>query len=326
MNSDKQIISIIIPLLDEIKIFSHLLCKIDQLYERLINTFDLEVLFIDDGSSDGTWQSIKSAALERPYIVGFSFSRNFGHQAALTCGHKYARGDAVITMDGDLQDPPELIEQMIVEWQKGADIVLLQRTDREGENIFKRTTAHLFYRILSFLSPIKIPVDVGDFRLLSRKANNILNNLPEHSRYLRGMVSWIGFSPTIIPYRRQFRIKGKTKFSFFKMIAFSFDGIVSMSSRPLKLSYMFAIFASIPFLLYLVGNLLAWLWFGVKMVPGWSSLLFSIVVFGTLTLIMLGVIGEYLARIYDDTKQRPHYILQETLNNNRTLSNENKAD
>jgi polyisoprenyl-phosphate glycosyltransferase len=325
MNSDKQLISIIIPLLDEIKIFPTLLCRLDQLYNRLINNYELEVLLIDDGSSDGTWQAIKEAVLERPYIVGFSFSRNFGHQSALTCGHENARGDAIITMDGDLQDPPELIEQMIVEWQKGADIVLLKRTERGGENIFKRFTAYLFYRIISFLSPIKIPVDVGDFRLLSRKANNILNNMHEHSRYLRGMVSWIGFSPIIIPYKRQIRNKGKTKFSFLRMMAFSLDGIISMSSRPLKLSYLFAIIASIPFLLYLAGNFIAWLWFDVQLVRGWASLQFSIVIFGSLILIMLGVIGEYLGRIYENIKQRPHYIVREIINK-RPLVNENKTD
>ncbi|MEW6417913.1 MAG: glycosyltransferase family 2 protein [Nitrospirota bacterium] len=312
MNTVKPLVSIVIPLLNEEKVFPDLLARIENLRLRIEDSFDIEVLFIDDGSTDQTWKLVQETARLYKYVRGFSFSRNFGHQAALTCGYEYARGDAVITMDADLQDPPEVVEDMLAEWQKGADIVLAQRKSRRGENIFKCATAYAFYRLLNFLSPVKLPTDVGDFRLLNQRANMILKNMPERSRYLRGLVGWIGLPTKIVKYERLPRVAGETKFSLFKMVAFSIDGIVSMSSRPLKLSYMFALLGSLPFLLYLIGNFIAWKWYGVKMVPGWSSLLIAIVTFGSLIMIMLGLIGEYIARIYDDTKQRPHFVLRET--------------
>ncbi len=306
------LVSIIIPLLNEEKVFPELMKRLEHLRSKIRHSYDIEVLFIDDGSTDGTWQMVKAAAGDYVYIRGFSFARNFGHQVALTCGHAYAQGDAVLTMDADLQDPPEVVEQMLAEWRSGADIVLAKRTVRQGEGLLKRSTAHVFYRLLSFLSPVKLPVDVGDFRLLSRRANRILKNMPERSRYLRGLVGWIGLPTRTVEYERQQRAAGETKFSLSKMIKFSLDGIISMSSRPLKLAYMFALLGSSPFLLYLLGNFIAWKWYSVKMVPGWASLLLAIVTFGSMIMIMLGLIGEYVARIYDDTKQRPHFVLRET--------------
>lgn len=310
---NKQLISIIIPLLNEEEVFLELISRINQFHFNIKVYYNIEVLFIDDGSTDNTWRMVREAADRFEFIKGFSLSRNFGHQAALTCGHMNACGDAVITMDADLQDPPELLNQMIYEWQNGADIVLAQRTGRDNESWFKRFTAHVFYRMLSFLTPVKIPVDVGDFRLLSKHTNNVLKTLPERSKYLRGLVGWIGFKIKIVTYHRQSRAAGTTKFHFFKMLKFSFDGIFSMSSRPLKLSYIFSLIASTPFILYLIGNFLAWKWYGIKMVQGWSSILMAIVVFGSLTMIMLGVIGEYIARIYEDTKKRPQFIIAETV-------------
>jgi glycosyltransferase involved in cell wall biosynthesis len=314
LNTDcvKPLVSIIIPILNEEKVFPELLKRIENLRLRMRASYDVEVLFIDDGSTDGTWNMVKTAAGKDAYIRGFSFARNFGHQVALTCGHEYARGDAILTIDADLQDPPEIMEQMLLEWRNGADIVLAKRTARQGESSFKRITAHAFYRLLSFLSPVKLPVDVGDFRLLSSRANKILKDMPERSRYLRGLVGWIGLPTKIIEYERQQRVAGETKFSLSKMIKFSLDGIISMSSRPLKLAYMFALLGSFPFLFYLVGSFIAWKWYNVGMVPGWASLLIAIVTFGSLIMIMLGLIGEYVARIYDDTKQRPHFVLRET--------------
>jgi dolichol-phosphate mannosyltransferase len=311
-NSVKPLVSLVIPLLNEAKVFPALLARIDELRLQLADSFNIEVVFIDDGSTDQTWEMVTNAASSWEYIRGFSFARNFGHQIALTCGHERARGDAVITMDADLQDPPEVVIQMLREWQKGADIVLARRKSRMGEGMVKRFTAHAFYRLMAFLSPVKLPVDVGDFRLLSRRANMILRGMPERSRYLRGLVGWIGLPMKIVEYERQPRAAGFTKFSLVKMVTFSLDGIISMSSRPLKISYVFALFGSSPFLLYLLGNFIAWKWYGIKMVPGWPSLLLAIVMFGSLTMIMLGIIGEYVARIYDDTKQRPLYVLRET--------------
>jgi len=308
----KPVLSIILPVLNEEKVFPHLLSRIEMLYLKMRDSYDFDVLFIDDGSSDRTWKLIRAAAAKHDYIRGFSFARNFGHQTALTCGHEYARGDVILTMDADLQDPPELVEQMLCEWRNGADVVLAKRRTRQGESSFKLITAYAFYRLLSFLSPVKLPADVGDFRLLSRRANDILRHMPERSRYLRGLVAWTGLPTKIIEYERQKRSASKTKFSLSKMIKFSLDGIISMSSRPLKLAYMFALLGSLPFLLYLIGNFIAWKWYNVRMVPGWASLLIAITTFGSLIMIMLGVIGEYIARIYDDTKQRPHFVLRET--------------
>lgn len=307
--SKKNLLSIVIPVFNEEKVLPELLKHIDALYKHFEDSLNIEILFIDDGSSDNSWQIIKTAARSHLYIRGFRFARNFGHQIALTCGYQYAKGDAVVTMDADLQDPPEVIEQMIAAWQEGADVVLAKRKHRKGENVFKRSTAFLFYRLINFLSPVRLPLDIGDFRLLSRKANEILKNLPERSRYLRGLVAWIGLPTKIVEYERQPRAAGETKYSLLRMIKFSLDGIVSMSSRPLKLSYMFALLGSLPFLLYLIGNFIAWKWYGIKMVPGWASLLLATVTFGFFSLIMLGLIGEYLARIYEDAKQRPMFIL-----------------
>ncbi|MFI5294222.1 MAG: glycosyltransferase family 2 protein [Thermodesulfovibrionales bacterium] len=321
LNTDsvKPLVSIIIPLLNEEKVFPELLTRIGSMHLKMASSYDVEVLLIDDGSTDETWNMIKAAAGRHTYIRGFSFARNFGHQIALTCGHEYAKGDAILTMDADLQDPPEIMERMLLEWRGGADIVLAKRKVRQGESSFKRITAHAFYRLLSFLSPVKLPMDVGDFRLLSSRANKILKDMPERSRYLRGLVGWIGLPTKIIEYERQQRVAGETKFSLSKMIKFSLDGIVSMSSRPLKLAYMFALLGSFPFLLFLLGSFIAWEWYNVSMVPGWASLLLAIVTFGSLIMIMLGVIGEYVARIYDDTKQRPHFVLRETTEDARLL-------
>ncbi len=309
----KNLLSIIIPIFNEEKVLSELFSRMDDLQKRFENFFNIEVLLIDDGSSDNSWQIIKDVAKLRHYIRGFRFARNFGHQTALTCGYQHVKGDAIVTMDADLQDPPEIIEQMISVWQEGADIVLAKRKRRKGENVFKRSTAFLFYRLINFLSPVRLPLDIGDFRLLSKRATVILKNLPEQSRYLRGLVSWMGLPTKIIEYERQPRVAGESKYSLLKMIKFSLDGIISMSSRPLKLSYMFALFASLPFLAYLIGNFIAWKWYGIKMVPGWASLLLATVTFGFFSLIMLGVIGEYLARIYEDTKHRPMFILTERI-------------
>ena len=229
----KPLVSIVVPLLNEEKVLPELLERLERLRLRIRHSYEMEVLFIDDGSSDGTWSMIKTVAGKCAHVRGFSLARNFGHQLALTCGHAHARGDAVLTMDADLQDPPEVVEKMLTEWTNGADIVLAKRTVRQGESLLKRLTAHVFYRLLNFLSPVKLPVDVGDFRLLSRRANKILNRMPERSRYLRGLVGWIGLPTETVEYERPERVAGKTHFSLSRMVNSSLIGIIAVNT-PLK--------------------------------------------------------------------------------------------
>jgi glycosyltransferase involved in cell wall biosynthesis len=299
--------TIIIPVYNEEAV-------IQESYRRLTLVMEstgepYELLFINDGSGDRTAKLIEGFAESDECVKLLDFSRNFGHQIAITAGMDYARGDAIVIIDADLQDPPEVIPQMIEKWKEGYEVVYAKRSQRKGESLFKKWTAALFYRLLGALAEVKIPLDTGDFRLIDRKVCDTMNNIREKNRFVRGLVSWVGFRQTAIEYVREERYAGETKYPFKKMLHFSMDGIISFSYKPLKLAtYLgFVIsFASFVYLLICLGQKL----FTNSTVAGWASLMACLLLLNGVILIILGILGEYVGRIYDETKNRPLYILQ----------------
>jgi polyisoprenyl-phosphate glycosyltransferase len=269
---------------------------------------------VDDGSSDNTWPLVKGFADQHSFVKGVSLSRNFGHQRALFCGYTFADGDIVVSMDGDLQDPPDLIPAMLSEWKQGADIVFAVRKDRHGETLFKRWTAFWFYRFLNSLANISAPLDCGDFRLMSRRALNGLFSMGDKIMYLRGMVGWVGFRTARVEYNRPQRFAGSTKFNLVKMLRFAIDGITCFTSAPLRFAYVIGICATLPFLCYLFLTLFRHFVLGMELASGWTSLLLCIIAFGSMNLFGIGILGEYIAKIFDTVKDRPNFLVQEVCN------------
>ncbi len=269
----------------------------------------LEIIFVDDGSSDATWRCIEDLAAADSCVCGLRFARNFGHQAALTAGVDAARGRGVVIIDGDLQDPPEVIPEMVERWREGFEVVYGQREEREGESWFKLATAALFYRILRGITHVEIPVDTGDFRLMGERAVIAFRALPERNRFIRGLVSWIGFPQTAVRYKRQARQAGETKFPIRKMLRFALDGITSFSFFPLRIAtwtgFAVSLFAFLYILVVLILKAVGVSWLG------YTSLMASILFLGGVQLLMIGIMGEYLARIFDEVKRRPLYLIGE---------------
>jgi len=300
--------SIIIPVFNEEQVIEHT-------YERLKIVMDsmaepYELLFINDGSRDKTVDILKHLGEADDHIKIIDFSRNFGHQIAITAGMDYAKGDAVIIIDADLQDPPELILEMIEKWKSGYDVVYAKRTARKGETFFKKQTAALFYRTLRAMTDIEIPIDTGDFRLIDRKVCEQMQNVHERNRFVRGLVSWVGFKQTAVEYERDERYAGETKYPLKRMLKLSIDGITSFSYKPLKIAnYLGAALSIIGFIYMLV--VLYQKLFTTTTITGWSSIIVIQLFFSGIILMMLGVIGEYIGRIYDEAKNRPLYIVQD---------------
>jgi glycosyltransferase involved in cell wall biosynthesis len=311
MNTDAKLISVVVPIYCEQEV-------IEETHRQLTTTlrslkdYRYEIIFVDDGSMDRTGLIIKRLAATDPQLKVIRFSRNFGHQVAITAGIRMARGDALVMIDADLQDPPSLIPQMVQLWERGHEVVYAKRVARHGEGSFKRATASVFYRLLNRLSAVEIPQDTGDFRLIDRKVANELNRCGEHNLFLRGLVSWVGFRQVAVEYVRDPRWAGKTKYPLRKMVRFAWDGIISFSDRPLRLSSTLGFLAiMVAFLVLLYGLYQHWTGHTVK---GWTSTLVTILFLGGIQLFTLGIIGEYLSRIYDDIKKRPLYIVQEEIN------------
>ena len=306
--------SYVIPVYNEEAVLSFLFKEMTEFLDgNEILRESTEVVLVDDGSKDASWAMMADLAARDSRFVAVRLSRNFGHQVALTAGYAVARGEAAISMDADLQDPLAVTLDFIEKWQGGADVVYGVRKERRGESFFKKFTAAMFYRLMSRIGESNAPRNSGDFRLLSRRALDALNRLPERNRYLRGLVGWIGLNTAIVEYDREPRAAGVTKYPLRKMIRFAADGIVSMSSVPLRFSYYSALFASLFFLGYLLYTLAKAVFFGVRMVPGWSSLIVTVVVFGSLNLICIGLVGEFVGRIYEEVKRRPLFLLQELI-------------
>jgi polyisoprenyl-phosphate glycosyltransferase len=301
-----DLFSIVIPVYNEVEIIPLLLERLMKLRAEIGTP--VEIILVNDGSSDRSLDLLMDAAQKDPSLHVISFSRNFGHQIAAMAGLDYARGDAVVLMDGDLQDPPELIHEMLREYRKGYDVVYAQRTGRESEPIFKRATAWLFYRIFRILMRMELPMDAGEFRLISRQCLDVLKEMRELHRFMRGMIVWMGFSQTAVQFFRPARVGGSTKYSFRKMLRLAWDAIVSFSFLPLRLCFGFGfIFAALGLLYGCV--LIATSGFGYFVERPWIIPIISTCFIGGIILMGMGVLGEYIGRIFEEIKGRPLYIV-----------------
>ena len=304
----QRLLSVVAPMMNEEETVAPFLARVRAALEGV--TF--EVILVDDGSKDGTVAAMEAAAAEDPRVKVVSLSRNFGHQPALTAGLEHARGDAVVMLDGDLQDPPEVIPQMLERWREGVDVVYAVRQQRLGETVFKRVTARGFYRVFRRLTRMDLAVESGDFRLMDRRALNALLAMPERNRFLRGMTVWIGFTQTAVPFVREERHAGVTKYPLRKMLRFSFDAITSFSSVPLQwamfLGFVFSGLAFLGIPLTIVAR------YTNVYERGVPSTILIILLLGGIQLITVGIIGEYVGRIYDEVKHRPLYVVGKRVN------------
>jgi dolichol-phosphate mannosyltransferase len=302
------LVSVVAPVYDEEG-------SLDAFYERVVAALEglaLEVVLVDDGSRDRSPELLEALALRDPRVKVIRLSRNFGHQAALTAGLEHARGDVVVTLDSDLQDPPELIRAMLEEWRGGSDVVYAVRRHRAGETRFKLATAHAFYRVFARLTRIELTPDAGDFRLMDRRALRVLLAMPERNRFLRGMTVWVGFRQSAVEYDRDPRYAGETKFSLARMLRFSLDAISSFSHAPLQVATLLGFLVSAFALLCIPLTVVAR--YTNQFVPGISSTLLAVLLLGGIQLITVGLIGEYVGRIYDEVKRRPLYVVDRRVN------------
>lgn len=313
--TEKKLMSIIIPVYNEELVLPLFHARITQVIDGL-KDYDWRAIFIDDGSRDNSWKIIQKISETDPRFSGVRLSRNFGHQAAISCGYELAPGDAVVSIDADLQDPPEVIPDLVRRWEAGDRVVLAVRRSRVGETRMKLWTAAIYYKVFSKMTETDTPESTGDFRLMDRKAVEALKRMTETHRYIRGLVGWLGFSRGIVEYDRASRQAGSTKYSPVKMVRLAMDGIISLSFMPLRVAYIAAFILMMPFLLYLVYNFFLYTFFNVAMVPGWSSLILAVILFGTFNLLMLGILGEYIGRIYTEVKRRPIFLVQEYCGHN----------
>src|SRR4051795_8742136 len=303
-----DLVSVVAPMLDEAE------C-VEEFYARVRDALgDLrwELLVVDDGSADGTGAALRALAADDARVRVIELSRRFGHQAAITAGLDHARGDAVVTVDGDLQDPPEVIPELLARWTEGADVVYAVRRERHGETRFKLASAKAFYRVFAKVTEVALPENSGDFRLMDRRALDALLAMRERSRFLRGMTVWVGFTQTTVSYAREGRRSGGTKFTLRRMLRFSADAISSFSHVPLQLAtllgFLFSALAFLAIPLVIVARITN------QYVPGVSSTIVAVLLLGGIQLITVGIIGEYVARIYDEVKQRPLYVVRSTTN------------
>jgi glycosyltransferase involved in cell wall biosynthesis len=301
-------ISVVVPFFNEAE-------NIGILYDRVRSVLDgtgelWEMICVNDGSSDNTLKKLVTLHQEDSRIYVIDLTRNFGKEAALTAGMDHAQGDAVIPLDADLQDPPEVIPDMISKWREGYDVVNAVRVLREGESWFKRLSSYIFYRVINKLSPVEIPLDVGDFRLVSKSVLEALKQLPERRRFMKGVFAWVGFRTASIPYYRDSRFLGKTKWNYWKLWNLAMEGITSFSQIPLQLASYIGFFVSISSFAYAMFFLVRTLIYG-NPVKGYPSLIVIVLFLGGVQLMALGVIGEYLGRTYEETKQRPIYLVRQ---------------
>ena len=307
----KTVISIVVPVYNEEEVVFESYKRLKGVLESLNESYEL--IFVNDGSRDATPVILRRICEADATVHLIDFARNFGHQTAITAGMEYASGDAVVVIDADLQDPPEVIPEMIAKWREGFDVVYGKRAERKGETFFKRFTSAAFYRVLQSLTDVDIPVDTGDFRLIDRKVCDALKQIKERNRYVRGLISWLGFRQTGVEFVRDKRFAGETKYPLKKMLRFAFDAITSFSFKPLKLSSYVGVAVSLGGFAYLMVVLYL-KFFTDRTVTGWASMMAVSLFFNGVVLMMLGIIGEYIGRIYDEAKGRPLYVVRETLN------------
>ncbi len=307
----RSLISIVVPCLDEEEVLAETLDRLDRM-SRLPPDCDFEFIFVDDGSSDATMVLLRQAAARDNRVRVIGFARNFGQQIAVSAGIDRARGDAVVLMDADLQDPPEVVAEMIACWRTGFDVVYGTRRSRRHDGPLKRITASGFYKVINRLSEVPIPRDTGDFRLMSRPVVEVLRRMPERHRFLRGMVAWAGFRQTALSYDRPERFAGKTKYPLRKMMRYAADGILSFSTRPLQMSIALGLMSAFLALVG-IGYALFMRIFTSTWVEGWTALMIAVLFLGGVQLLSLGILGEYVGRIYSEVQRRPLYVVRETV-------------
>ena len=304
-----MMLSIVVPCFNEEACLGALHERLGASARKAVGN-DYEIVLVNDGSRDSSWSIMQRLAAEDPHLLAINLSRNHGHQLALTAGLDLCRGDIILIIDADLQDPPELLADMLKAMRgEGADVVYGVRKSRAGETAFKRATAHGFYRLLSRATDVDIPLDAGDFRLMTRRALDALLAMPEQARFIRGMVAWIGFRQVPLPYDRQQRLAGETKYPLGKMVRFALDALTGFSSAPLKLASHAGLWLSVGSVLLILY--IAFAWATGQNVQGWTSLMLVVVVLGAVQMFVLALQGEYIGRLYNEAKRRPLYIVQE---------------
>jgi len=304
------LISVVVPVFNEQEVVGQFHARMGQVLDEI--GLPAEMVFVDDGSSDATLEALRALREQDPRIAVYSLSRNFGKEIALSAGLDQAAGDAIVVVDVDLQDPPELIKEFVARWQEGYDVVYGQRVQRDGETIAKKVTAFLFYRVMRKLTRVDIPADTGDFRLMSRRVVDALGRCREQHRFMKGLFAWVGFKQCAVPYRRDARAAGTTKFNYWKLWNFALEGITSFTTAPLKVAtYVGFVTAAVAFiyLLVIVGKTLIW----GNPVDGYPSLMAVMLFLGGIQLLTIGVLGEYVGRMFDETKGRPLYMLKDAL-------------
>lgn len=310
-------ISVVVPMYYEEKV-------VEECYKRLVDNlkklekYEYEIIAVNDGSKDKTLALLKELAQKDTHLKILSFSRNFGHQAAVTAGLQEVTGDVVLIIDADLQDPPELLPDMISLWEQGNEVIYGKRKTRKGESAFKLLTAKMFYQTLNTLSDVEIPKDTGDFRLVDRKVVDTINGLPEHNKFLRGLFSWVGYQQVPFEYERQERFAGETKYPLKKMLKLASDGIISFSTKPLKLLGILGMISILISIIILIYALISYTFQLNNLSAGWTSLMVVITFFAGVQLLSIWIMSEYIGRIYDETKQRPQYIIDQKINFDET--------
>ena len=306
-------LSIIIPMYYEEKVVNECYKRLKEMAKKL-KGYDYELIFVNDGSKDNTLNLLEEIAKNNNKVKIISFSRNFGHQAAVTAGLKYTTGDAIVIIDADLQDPPEEIPEMLKLWEQGYEVIYAKRKSRKGESAFKLLTAKMFYNTLDALSDVEIPKDTGDFRLVDRKVVNTINEMPEHNKFLRGLFSWVGYKQIPFEYERQERFAGKTKYPLKKMLKLASDGIISFSTKRLRLVGYVGIFSIILSFIILIYSLVSFAFNLNNLTAGWTSIMVTVTFFAGVQLLSIWIISEYIGRIYDESKNRPQYIIDKKIN------------
>ena len=310
MSTRSVMYSIIVPMFNEEEVITTTFERLTEVMKQTNETYEL--IFVNDGSKDASATIISELANVHDEVVLIDFSRNFGHQIAITAGMDYANGQAIIIIDADLQDPPEVMLMMIEKWKQGYEVVYGKRIKRKGETWFKKTTAKLFYRLLRMMTSVEVPTDTGDFRLIDRKVCDVLKGLKEKNRFVRGLISWVGFKQTSVEFVREERFAGVTKYPLKRMLSFALDAITSFSYKPLRIATYVGFGISFFSFIYLIVVLYQRM-FTDSTEAGWASIIALNLLFNGIILVLLGVIGEYIGRIYDEAKNRPLYIVREVV-------------
>ena len=306
-------ISVVIPMYFEEAVVNECYNRISKVLKEMKN-YNSEIIFINDGSLDKTLEILEEIASKDKTVKVVSFARNFGHQCAVTAGLKYVTGDVICIIDADLQDPPELIKDMVKKWEEGYEVIYGKRKTRKGESFFKLFTAKMFYKTINALSNVEIPKDTGDFRVVDRKVVDTINSMPEHNKFLRGMFSWVGYKQYAFEYERQERFAGQTKYPLKKMLKLASDGIIGFSTKPLKIVGVLGIISILISVIILIYALVSFI-FGLNgLTAGWTSIMVTVTFFAGVQLLSIWIMSEYVGRIYDESKQRPEYIIAKTIN------------